>query len=106
MWYAYFNLEENILPFDSSVNMIASVDDGLYVGTENGVYWCKGNYLQEMKPTKLPDEFGPVIPGTVCRCDGKLANEMYYGEGLIWVSKNQLCYAGPGGYYQDLSSHC
>jgi hypothetical protein len=29
---------------------------------------------------------------------------MYYGDGLIWVSKYQVCYGGPGGTYQDLSS--
>jgi len=103
-WYAYFNLEENRLPFDSNVQAMGSVTDGMYISDESGVYYCKGDYLQEMQKIPLPPEFGPVIPGTMCKCDGKLVNDMYYGDGLIWVSKYQVCYGGPGGTYQDLSS--
>ena len=102
-WYGYFDLESNYVQLNGGITMLGSVVDGLYISDSEHAYWCKAVGDGMYKPQKLPDGFGPVITGTMCRCDGKLVNDDYYGDGLIWVSKDRVCWGGPGGFYMDLS---
>jgi len=109
-WYSYFDLDSNRFPFSSPVNMIANVVGGVYMADQEGVVWCPEKRVHDQIDTLqldnilLPPEYGPVIEGTVTPCDGSLISEQFHGKGILWVSKHQVCYAGPGGHYFDLSS--
>lgn len=103
-WYGYFDLESNYFSLNGGITLLAEVTDGLYVADSERAYWVKDLGDGRFNATALPDGFGPAIPGTAARCDGKLVNDNYYGNGVIWVSSEQICWGGPGGFYMDLSS--
>lgn len=60
--YDYIQKTRNFFQFESEGTMLAAVSDGLYVGTEDGLYFLRGTLSQGMKVDKLQD--GTVIRGS------------------------------------------
>lgn len=103
-WYGYCDEEVNRFSLNGGITLLEAVTDGLYIVDSETAYWVKDIGDGRFDPVALPPGFGPAIPGTATRCDGKLVNDNYYGNGVIWVSSEQICWGGPGGFYMDLSS--
>jgi hypothetical protein len=60
--YDYVDKTRTFLTFESDVTMLASVSDGVYVGTTEAVYFLSGPSIQELKRVPLMN-YG-AIPGS------------------------------------------
>lgn len=69
--YEYCDLRDYFALDDSRIAYVASVDNGLFVGTERGLYFLRGAAFAE---TALdPKLDGRCLPGSVVYADGKQA---------------------------------
>jgi hypothetical protein len=60
--YDYVQKTRNFFQFESEGTMLAAVSDGLYVGTEDGLYFLRGTLSQGMRIDKLLE--GAVVRGS------------------------------------------
>lgn len=77
--YAYDFVERvaNFLPFEADVTMLGAVDDGLYVGTAEGVWFVSGPTFKEMRRVRVMDT--PVLPGSMVSVPSEVANPPQVG---------------------------
>ena len=108
LWYsrpfAYhaFCLRDGYFIFDSRIRMLRSVKDGLYVGTENKVYYLKGFEPKQFFQFVITDY--PVIEGTDTLIDGrKIEGEEIMDNVVIWTNKDGICIGGPDGMFKNLT---
>jgi len=101
--YAYELFDaRRVLTFDSAIKMVAPVEDGLFVATENSTVFLKGDdiALSAMLPKA---EYG-VIPGTLA-----FTQASSFGDGsqsgtlAVWASKEGLCVGTGGGVFRNLT---
>lgn len=101
--YELSDLRQNMLPFSSTVNMIARVVDGLYVGTDTATYFLSGLDPAEFQ-RRLVAPYGtlwgaaPTVPGDF------VTEEPLTGNVRIWMSKKGPCYGADGGVVKTMTS--
>lgn len=59
--YHYVDRTKNFMQFEYDITLVMAVGDGLYIGTEGGLYFIQG-VLGSFKLTKINDD--PVLPGS------------------------------------------
>ena len=63
LWlYDYVDKTRNFMTFESDITMLASMDDGIYVGTETALYFLSGSLSEGMQRKHLGDM--RVVPGS------------------------------------------
>lgn len=67
--YNYVDKNKGYKLFESNITGLQSVEDGLYVGTEDDVYFLTGNWSEQ---TRKPQEVGAVIPGSMIAVPGEV----------------------------------
>ena len=93
----------NVLPFDSRVNTIAPVVDGIYFGTETATYFLSGPDPSEFE-RRLVSPYGtlwgasPLAPGEF------VTKEKLTGNVRLWMSKKGPCYGMDGGVSVNMTS--
>lgn len=96
-------LNESHMPaFRTRVRMLRSVPDGIYVGTEDAVWFVSGT---------MPDKFTyqqvatfPVIEGTDVAADGSLLGEIGAPAPIaMWTGTRGVCAGLPGGIVRNLT---
>lgn len=60
--YDYIDPTKNFLQFEDDITVLAAVSDGLYVGTERGLYFLRGSLSQGFRQDRVVDV--PVIRGS------------------------------------------
>jgi hypothetical protein len=85
--------------FPDPINMVKSVVDGVYVGTQHGVTYLDGNDLPLFK-TRPADMLAP-IEGSALAIDGGLFGES--GKGIVWLTRRGWVFGGAGGRVKRLT---
>ena len=100
--YHSYCLSEDYILFDSKIRMLNAVKDGLYVSTENGVYYLRGSDPRKFIQLRVCDH--PAIAGTDTIVDGRKIGNGEFGENiLIWASGKGICIGGPEGVFKNLT---
>lgn len=90
---------------DKDITMLASVEDGLYIGTENSLYFLKGNSPSDMSLSRILN-YGIIsysqavdIPNDIFSDQGNL-----FFKSCAFVDTNGvLCIGRPGGMVQRVT---
>lgn len=61
----YVDKTRTFIQMEHDITALAAMDDGLYVGTEGGIFFLKGTMQQGLKQTQLTT--APVLRGSVAR---------------------------------------
>lgn len=85
--------------FPDPINMIKSVVDGVYVGTQHGVTYLDGDDLPSFKTR--PADMLPPIAGSALAVDGGLFGES--GKGIVWLTRRGWVFGGAGGRVKRLT---
>ena len=85
--------------FPDPINMVKSVVDGVYVGTQHGVTYLDGNDLPLFK-TRPADMLAPIA-GSALAVDGGLFGES--GKGIVWLTRRGWVFGGAGGKVKRLT---
>lgn len=81
------------------INMVKSVVDGIYVGTQHGVTYLDGAELGLFKTR--PADMLPPIPGSALAVDGGLFGES--GKGIVWLTRRGWVFGGASGRIKRLT---
>jgi hypothetical protein len=85
--------------FPDPINMVKSVVDGVYVGTQHGVAYLDGNDLPLFRTR--PADMLPPIEGSALAVDGGLFGES--GKGIVWLTRRGWVFGGAGGKVKRLT---
>lgn len=93
----------NYLGFGSNVTMFAPVNDGVFVGTENGLYFTNG---RDPKTTVIVEkaDYG-VVPGTLVYLPASQVKGLVNDEVVpMWTSATGVCVGTSGGGFVNLTT--
>ena len=93
--YKYVDRTKNYWTFEANVTGIAAVTDGIYVGTEEGVWFVSGSYA-EAKRVRVMDT--GCIPGSMLEIPGELANPPQVGLNEDTPVKVSIGFMTQAGY--------
>jgi hypothetical protein len=93
--YNYVEKVTNFLPFEAPVTMIGAVGDGLYVGTQEGLWFLSGNF-KEMKRQRVMDT--AVIPGSMVEIPGEVGNPPQVGLEQDTPTQVSIMFMTEAGY--------
>jgi hypothetical protein len=93
--YNFVEKVTNFLPFEAGITMVGSVTDGLYVGTQEGVWFLSGPF-KEMKRVRVMDS--PVLSGSLAYIPQELANPPQVGLDQNTAVAVSLLFMTEAGY--------
>lgn len=99
--YYRFDTRSGILSFPSDITMIAEVGTGLYVGTEDKVYFLQGTSYRDMTLQKKLD-YHP-IKGAFIKLKGVQVVKNFYFNGVAFVTPKGICIGGDDGNVLNLT---
>lgn len=107
--YQFVDKNRGYFQFEGEVTMLAAVSDGLYVGTDESVYFLSGKRFEEMLRTSVMDS--PVIKGSSVSIPAELANPPQVGIGVdtpmkvavAFMTTRGLCVGEDGGKATNLT---
>jgi hypothetical protein len=100
--YNYVDKTRNFLPFEANVTALGSVADGVYVGTEDDIFFLSGP-LAEMR--RLPVN-GGIIPGSLVYVQPEFLPAELAGStrhAVMFVTKLGLCAGLDSGVIRNLT---
>lgn len=93
--YNYVDKTRNFLPFEAEVTALGAVTDGLYVGTQDNIWFLSGP-LMEMR--RIPVN-GGIIPGSLLYIQAD-----FLPDAVAQGSKNAVIFVTKYGLYAGLDS--
>ena len=112
--YNWVDATKNFLPFEAAVTMIGAVGDGLYVGTDEGLWFLSPQIRLDgsssgMKRTRVMDS--PVIRGSMVAIPSELGNppqvpltaDTPVQIALMFMTVTGACVASNGGAATNLT---
>lgn len=106
LWTDEFNYElidmaTRWAQFGERVHIVAGLEDGFYVGTENAHWWLSGGDMSNLSLVQVAD-YG-AIPGTLARVNGKVVGTGESTEPLpIWTTQAGITVGLPGGTFKNV----
>jgi hypothetical protein len=97
--YYHFDLAEWFIPMDSTVSMLRATVDGLYVGTQSGVFFLSGAGPDEFTVSRVSND--PPVEHTDVRVEGQNVSEDLRGDAAMFTSEKGIVLAGPSGSLID-----
>ncbi len=105
--YRFVDRTKGFIPFETAITMVAAVDDGIYVGTEQGIFFLKGAFSSGMKLEKLSGAaavrgFAVSVPGN------KVIPQRYQGTvpestAVVFMTSEGICAGFNGGQLFNLT---
>jgi hypothetical protein len=98
--FGLYELDQGTFLFETDLTMIASVNKGIWIGTNDGLYWIQGDNPSDWIPIKISDDI--PITGTNCKIPAHrfgLADIIPSGEGHIIYTNNGISIIGDKGFY-------
>lgn len=91
----------NYLHFGEPVEVIASLRDGFYVGTDSGIWWLTGSDMSALDMTQVAD-YGS-IRGTKTHINGSVVGSGESTERIpVWSTQRGIVMGLPGGSLRNL----
>lgn len=88
--------------FDSAVRLIAPVQGGVYVGTDNAIEWLAGDDI-ETAQRDVKATYG-AVPRTLTYVDGSFLGKVQLaGRCALFATQEGLCAGGQGGQFVNLT---
>jgi len=104
-----FRLDESYLQFPGEITMFAAVNDGVFVGTREKVWFLSGGHLSQVSGARIALDYG-VVPGTAAKAStGVLSRPGEDGSGtrggaaVVWTSPRGVCVGMDGGEVVNLT---
>jgi len=92
-----------VAAFDGPVNILAAVDDGLWVGTDKETFFFKGADPTEGGFTQISAaDFGCVF-GTASTSKGGILKDGPSGAVVVFASHRGVCIGGNGGSFRNIT---
>jgi hypothetical protein len=109
--YDYVDATRSFFQFEGEITMLGTVTDGIYVGTDQGLWFLTGSTLSELKRVPVMDS--AVIPGSMVDIPAELANPPQMGLNmdtevkisLAFLTTNGFCVAQDGGQAYNLTEN-
>lgn len=93
--YGCFDLGRNFLPISGSqIIDLASVENGIYVSTNDGVYFLSGSDFLEMGNRKVADR--PAVKGSMSMVESSMVNPEIAGTGAVFCVQGMGIVFGTG----------
>jgi hypothetical protein len=99
--YDFFDLANCHISFSSSMRFISAVDDGLYIGTSDGVYFLGGEQPEKVSQRKVASS--PAIEGTVCKVTGTAIRSDLTGIIIICTLQDGIYMGMRGGDFINIT---
>jgi len=99
--YDWYIFSTNRVQFETTVIMMKSVETGLWVSDESGVYWLGGPDPLAWTRVKCADK--PAIEGTAVVTEGWLVGKGTPGQVAIWTSEDGIFMGDSRGQLVNLS---
>lgn len=101
--YSLVDKTRGFIQFENDITMVATVADGLFVGTTEGCWFLQGDNFEALKRIRVMDS--PVIPGSAVYIPGELANPPQVGPGVdtpmevnvAFLTTRGMCVGGDSG---------
>lgn len=108
--FNFFDLKGNYWMLDSRIRMTRPVRDGIFLGTDIGVFFYAGDEPKDVRVTKVCDY--PVAERSDTNFHGTLLftkdrrpyiDQKSGGLSAMWIGKKGLCYGGADGSFINLT---
>lgn len=106
--YDYVDRTRNFVQLESDITLLMAMDDGLYVGTEDALYFLSGTF-GELKQNII--QSGRVLPGSGTWVPSELVHPSAQqgqpfpaGEAAVFMTQNGICAGFDGGQVFNLTS--
>lgn len=107
--YHAFDSARGVIPFADTIQMIAAVDDGLFVSTTKEVFFISGDQPNDFKLV-VKNNY-PAISGTEAKFIGRLVFDQDGNfsiaksgmKSVIWLSEAGINYGSSGGQFKNLT---
>jgi len=101
--FYWFNMGQDFIPFNSSINMLCPTNAGMFVGTDKGLSFIKGLNPLEAHITKV-DGYRAVTRTNVEIDSRKLPEGFnHIGQTWMWLSENGICVGSGDGALHNLT---
>ncbi len=100
--YDLIDKTRNFITFESDITMLAAVDDGIYVGTTENLYFLGGNFSTGLKRSivmgvgVLPGS-AVVVPYVKVDPRARGGQPVPEGQGPVFMTNAGICVGFPGG---------
>lgn len=95
--YELVDFRFNYIPFNSKIDVIGVVKDGIYIGTSTEIFFLSGTDIADVKLMTKVADYG-VVPGSKVYGDGSIIGDGETQQPLpIWTSKQGIVVGLPGG---------
>jgi hypothetical protein len=108
VWYSEpfdlnaFDLSKNFLPFEGRISMMRLLAGGMWVSTNEAIFFLPGGDPLGTGPVKMADY--AAINGTDAEVDlSKIGGGEMNGIGVIWTATNGICIGTPDGLLMNLT---
>lgn len=99
--YELCELDKNYLVYDSNIQIVAPVNEGVFVATETGTYFHEG--FDIAKSTMVQKAVYGGVPGTLAYVDAAfLGQSQYTGKVAVWTSPEGIVTAGNEGFIKGI----
>ncbi|MDR3427804.1 hypothetical protein [Silvimonas sp.] len=107
--YDVVDATRTFFQFEGEITVVGTVTDGIYVGTDQGLWFLTGPTIGELKRVPVMDS--AVIPGSMVDIPAELANPPQVGLNadtevkisLAFLTTNGFCVAQDGGQAYNLT---
>ena len=107
--YNFVDTTAGYKQFEGVITMIGAVGDGIYVGTDEGLYFLSGSSYDTLKKVRVMDS--GVIPGSMVTIPSELGNPPQESLGadtplqvsIAFMTTNGFCAAQDGGQVYNLT---
>ena len=105
--YDYVDRTKGFIQFEHTITQIAAVDDGLFVGTEGGIYFLKGSFAQGQRlslltqATALPGNY-VTVPASKVHPNAR-QGVVPESDGVVFLTTDGICVGFDGGQLFNLT---
>lgn len=100
--FGLFDLAKSYLQFQSNIRMIKPVDTGLFLSTENHIYFLIGRDLNNITQWRKLSGFA-AVEWTDVLFDGYIINAQLPGQYVAWASEKGVIIGAPDGTITNLT---
>jgi hypothetical protein len=97
-----FDYARNFFMYSSDVIMLKAVNDGLFVSTEDAIYFIGGRNPREFEQIMIAPY--PAIPNTAVSVDASFIGDGSKGRTVIWTSAKGICIGRDGGAFENVTT--